>query len=208
MSRSLPCLNCGSLRSQNLGMCIPCHEALQALRSPPPRPGLKTLYTWSPGSSDLLSMLVLHLKGPKRVGLWDELAAKFLQAHFPAGVERRLYLVPAPSRDGSADHAALFARALAMRTGGVYFPCLRKSGSQTQRGSGRGERFLLEIELDEKNTLPSGDWAQIQWIFVDDIVTTGSTAHAARRALGSPPHFEVWVLAERSLSCGASRDLL
>lgn len=207
-SRLLPCLNCGSLRTGKTGLCIPCHGALEELLSSSKRAGLKTLYAWSPGSSDLLSMLVLNLKGRKQARLWDELAERFLQVHFPATGERRLHFVPAPSRDGSVDHAALFAMSLARRTGGVYLPCLRKSASRTQRGSGRGERFLLEIELDEKNTLPLGDWAEIQWIFVDDIVTTGSTAQAAKRALGSPPHFEVWVLAERGLSCGASRDLL
>lgn len=204
----LPCLNCGSLWSGNAGLCQSCLRALDQLRCPSLRVGLKSLYVWSPGDSDLLSRLVTGLKGRNQLKRWDFFAAEFLRQYFPENMYRRLYLVPAPSRDDREDHAALFAKALAQRLGAVYFPCLLKEHTRSQRSAGRGERFLLELKLDEKNTALPADWAEIQWIFVDDIITTGSTAYAARKALGNPPHFEIWVLAERSLSCGASGDLL
>ncbi len=67
---------------------------------------------------------------------------------------------------------------------------------------------MVELELIENSTSHVDFDAKSFWIFADDIITTGATARAAHKALGTPKHFEVWVLAQRALSCGASRDLL
>ena len=169
----------------------------------------RSLFHWKPGESDLLSNLILNLKGAGASMAWDFYAASFAQKYVPAlPVGRRLRLVPAPSKTGGPDHATLFAQALARHCGAEFCPCLRKISQASQRGGSRGDRALIEMELVEKNTVMPEDWSEVLWIFVDDIVTTGSTARAAELALGRPPHFEVWVLAERSLSCGASTDLL
>ncbi|WP_041578139.1 ComF family protein [Bdellovibrio bacteriovorus] len=170
---------------------------------------MRALYSWNPGESDLLSALVLSLKGRYNRQGWEHFAQMMVQRHVPdLAAGRRLHFVPAPSKSDAEDHASLFARALAAHTGGVYFPCLRKASAGKQRRSDRGERALIAMELVEKNTEVSKNSTDILWIFVDDILTTGSTARAARLALGSPPHFEIWVLAERGLSCGASTDML
>lgn len=169
---------------------------------------IQSLYDWSPGQSDLLSHLILWLKGPRQRQAWKYYAQRMAQRHWRPQ-EGKVIVVPAPATRPSAhDHASLWGQSLAEALGAEFLPCLRKSGSFSQRGADPGTRSLIELELIENYTEVVGFSTQIQWIFADDIVTTGSTARAARRALGSPVNFQVWALAQRSLSCGASRDLL
>ncbi len=210
-TRLSACLHCGSFQVEQAGLCVPCHEVLNHYphRARRRQDWLRALYSWNPGESDLLSALVLSLKGRHNKAGWEHFARKMVQQQvLRLSGGRRLHFVPAPSKSGAEDHASLFARALAAHMGGVFNPCLRKASSGKQRRSDRGERALIAMELVEKNTELSINSTDILWIFVDDILTTGSTARAARLALGSPPHFEVWVLAERGLSCGASTDML
>ncbi|KYG66645.1 hypothetical protein AZI86_06260 [Bdellovibrio bacteriovorus] len=120
----------------------------------------------------------------------------------------KIYVVPAPSKKGQTDHAMLWAQGLSQALGAELLPCLRKTGQYAQRGADRGTRALIEMELIENNTDTVDFESQILWIFADDIVTTGATARSAHIALGRPANFQIWALAQRSLSCGASKDLL
>ncbi|MGZ6460356.1 MAG: ComF family protein [Bdellovibrio sp.] len=122
---------------------------------------------------------------------------------------QNLIIVPAPAKKfGDHDHAYLFAEGLSHALGATLLPCLKKHSLKSQRGSGRGERALLEMEIVENISKDVDFSPNTLWIFVDDILTTGATARAAHKALGSPQNFEIWTLAYRSLSCGASKDLL
>lgn len=209
------CLNCGSLIAGEGLLCRPCRMTLARLEQTkiannfPLR--VVAHYAWSPGQSDLLSRLVSALKGPGARGAWKFYAKDFSRkrALTLQGRHRRICVVPAPSRTSAKkDHAYFWGEALAESLGAHFLPCLKKSSKNQQRGASRGERALVDIELNEISTegvdIPTGTL----WIFADDILTTGATARAAHFALGSPPHFEVWVFAQRRLSCGASKNLL
>ncbi|WP_374031579.1 hypothetical protein [Bdellovibrio bacteriovorus] len=152
-TRLSACLHCGSFQVEQAGLCVPCHEVLNHYphRARRRQDWLRALYSWNPGESDLLSALVLSLKGRHNKAGWEHFARKMVQQQVPRlSGGRRLHFVPAPSKSGAEDHASLFARALAAHMGGVFNPCLRKASSGKQRRSDRGERALIAMELVEK----------------------------------------------------------
>ena len=213
----LPCLYCGSLRAEEAGLCQSCFAALKVFEGEPlheiheaPYP-IYSFYDWRPGESDILSRLFLSMKGAGGKRFWQAFAPAFLARRmaFPLTDDRPVRVVPAPSSLGRRDHAFLWGQALAEELQTELCPCLKKSELKHQRGASRDQRRRLRLELNENySDLPRREWSRYRWIFADDILTTGATAFAAYEALGSPPHFEVWVLGRRSLSCGASTDLL
>ena len=216
ISRSLhPCLHCGSFLKTEGFLCNPCRETVS--RCLPPQLDhshvmvfeVFAAFRWNPGVSDLLSSQLVHLKGHAVYADWNYWAERFVQRRFSRLTEsRQIRIIPAPSSTGRKDHAYHWAEALARNTGAEFFPCLKKGRAHKQRGASLTDRLSVEVHLDENNSELAMDWGEVLWVFADDIVTTGSTALAAYKALGSPPHFEVWALAKRTLSCGASTDLL
>jgi len=82
-------------------------------------------------------------------------------------------------------------------------------------GERRQRRFVLrkdfhaeairhEHEQDERAGPSIECYAQKTVVFVDDVITTGSTAMAAYIALGDPENFEVWTLAHRPKLAGST----
>lgn len=212
------CLHCGSLFVREALLCRKCHDTLSPRKSDEkPRHFpfvVRALYNWRPGESDMLSSLVLALKGSRQRRHWTyyaQVMAQRASSTLPPG--RKICVVPAPAkRVGQKDHAYHWGTCLAEALGATFLPCLEKVPSSQdhakQREKDRGERALLEMAAHVNYSEMSGFLTDPLIIFADDILTTGATARAAYQALGSPPHFEVWVLSERGLSCGASKDLL
>jgi len=210
-----PCLHCGSfLKTEGL-LCNPCRDLVSSYLSSTLEGSqfltfqIYAAFRWRPGASDLLSRQLVHLKGARAFRDWNYWAERFVQRRqCLSSLNRPIRIVPAPSSTGNKDHAFFWAQALSQQVGGELFPCLKKAQSHKQRWSSLSDRLGLQFDLDENNSELPIDWSEVLWVFADDIVTTGSTALAAYKALGSPPHFEVWTLAKRTLSCGASTDLL
>jgi predicted amidophosphoribosyltransferase len=103
-------------------------------------------------------------------------------------------LIPCPSRKkGERDHAFALAQALSAVT---QWPVktnlivLAQDGrSQKQKGRlERTERRFLAQESPDLSVYGT-------IIFIDDVVTTGSTVEAAWKALHRPENFEVWCVA-------------
>ena len=210
-----PCLHCGSLQCQKPPLCTQCSQQLVRYEGAPLHQydeGLFQAYSqyeWSPGQSDIFSSMVLSLKGKYSRRYWARLAAEFVQKRLSLEMQNRpIKIVPAPSSSGKKDHAFWWGETLARELKADFVPCLQKATKRSQRGQSRQQRSKLRISVDEKYSDQIDSSSEALWVFVDDILTTGATAHAAYEALGSPPHFEVWVLGYRSLSCGVSRDLL
>ncbi len=212
-----PCLHCGSFDNTELKLCSFCRETLKSLENKAmpsheayPYP-IVSFYKWQPGESDILSNLLVSLKGRRGGTAWTYLAERFVTQRMGREIsEFPIQIIPAPpSGSCEIDHAYLWARGLAAALGAEVVPCLVKSKSTRQRGSARRQRQRIKMDLNEKySSLINSPSSQKLWIFADDVLTTGSTANAAYEALGCPENFEVWVLGHRSLSCEASKSLL
>jgi predicted amidophosphoribosyltransferase len=108
-----------------------------------------------------------------------------------------------PSSTGGPDHASVLATELSSLWGGFPLglawtddPVRASSGAS---GFGQKGRTALERSQRRFEDLDLASFTQpsTRWVFVDDVITTGSTAMAAYMALGSPERFEAWTLACR-----------
>lgn len=215
------CLYCGSLDRGPDGLCRVCSADLQSWQQSDGRLfhqeihklQVEALYQWLPGRQEVLSKLVHALKGKQGEKLWQYYAEEFLRGRWSENPSRKKYLlIPAPSRDGQRDHAYYFVKALSESGAGFeLYNCLSRegrAGDQKKRTRSQRERTAMEWaeNITQKDFKAKSAGKCV--IFVDDIVTTGSTARAAWRTLGKPRDFAVWALAQRGLSCGASKDLV
>jgi len=122
-----------------------------------------------------------------------------LRAHLKQP-EHYLLVTPPNRHAPKPDHAVFWAKALAGATGILWAGSLSKietSNSQSsQKEKTLPDRQLVELTV-ENFQLPREMAQNRHIIFVDDLITSGNTAQAARRALQCRRSFEVWSLAWR-----------
>ena len=187
--------------------CPSCWRELNSLKLPPSVRSLNNydfeltcLWNWNNKNSELLKNLIYSLK---QGGLEDayfkiasELAYKFHKSS-PSYVDKYSYLIPAPARDPKRlkmDHAYQLASALSQCSGIKLLPILERKNTFSQKRRSREHR--QSIQFEKTSALPQ-DCTRV--IFVDDLVTTGSTASAAHAALGENIPFCCLSVAEKKL---------
>ena len=152
------------------------------------------LMDWHEDNYHLISRLISSLKqgGPefifRRLGL--EMFSRFLHFNFWNKKNFPVF-IPAPSRPGTKiDHAYQLASALSFYFAGTLKNPLKRAkitGSQKRRS--KKQRAYIQIQ-GHKNILYNPPV-----VFVDDVLTTGSTARAAFQALNQPKQFFILTLA-------------
>lgn len=145
------------------------------------------LFDWR--GEPLLNTLFSVLKGGGFALTHDLLAIWFLMK-MEMDV-RDWVLVPSPPRQsGLLDHAHTFAAALSKHLKTPVVPALQRPVGVEQKSLSIKERANLDLKLTTDN-----HWVKSKkTIFIDDIITTGSTAKAAYIALDRPPGFMVWTI--------------
>lgn len=194
------CPGCGSFGAGESLLCGPCEDRVM----PKARSGVRIdaewthryLFDWIPGDDTVLSRLLLGLKGRGREKAWRFWARRFLcfhAVHLPALDQLTPYAAPSSS---PGDHSMAFAAALAgdLGLGPVHRPLGKSVGFSLRgldrRARWRGEGFVKNTGLPPLRTPRA--------VLVDDVLTTGATAHAVKHALSGVRQFEVWTLAART----------
>lgn len=161
---------------------------------------MKFGFLWAPDQARAKVHLLHDLKIGDNSETWSILSERFLQAHPDLNGPPTL-LLPLPGRKKRVqDHAWQWARALAPGVGGHVLSVFCRKDLISQKHLGKAARSDLTINLKRpelKKWLQNQSLKGFRLILVDDVVTTGSTAKAAWKALGQPKGLELWALAHR-----------
>lgn len=209
------CANCGSFlgaiapsAEQLPNLCRTCTKPLQLTQLKDWVLGYQqktlSLYEWRDENEYLSRKMALSLKGGGPRELFHPFAERLCLLRLNLGHrhKQRPVFVPAPGRSGAKlDHAESLALALSEIAGGEYFSALKRIDLSEQKNKSDSERrlplprFLLKEDAFE----PLGRFLHESspLIFVDDIITTGSTAQLAYEALKRPNLFEIWTIFHR-----------
>lgn len=203
MSHSIrACTYCGSLYINQKALCSHCFSQLKARISFGHRQikenlEAEYLWDWTPRQDELLSKLLLSLKGVESAQMWSYFAETLLKEfHIP----RDCIFIPIPTKR-SGNHALGLSKALSYLTGRSSVEALelsiesvveQKSLTKKQRAENSEPRFVV------KNSKIPQQGRSI--VLVDDIITTGGTALMAYKALGVDNNVKIWALASRSLA--------
>lgn len=201
-----PCQACESFWGVH-GICSFCQKELSFAYDPLNQRQVRghdvhSLFLWAQDQHPVLNKLMLMQKGDDPQFQAESWADIFMQRSvFPrlevlhlAGAK----IVCPPSKNGRPDHAYRMARQFAEKLDLEFVPdALRpvemQSPVASQKDLDRQGREQIRFKAAEKNSLSDNT------VFVDDVLTTGSTAHAAYIALGKPSRFRIFVWAYRPL---------
>ena len=152
------------------------------------------LLDWHKDNHQLIQLLINSLKqgGPhfifKRLGL--EMFSRFLYLNLWNKKTFPLF-IPAPSRlKSKTDHALQLAESLSFYFGGDVKNLLKR-GKALGFQKKKTKRQRADIQIQSQGNIPP----LRPIVFVDDVLTTGSTARAAFQALNQPKHFFIFTLA-------------
>jgi predicted amidophosphoribosyltransferase len=160
-----------------------------------------SLWSWKRDDNRHLSVFLSALKYHPIEQDWETLAMEFSRVLIQQNLapQEAFVFVPCPSSTrNECDHARMLAKALGQYWQAPVFDALIKETTGHQKSKEFWERDNLRVQRVEKNSkdIPAGRLV----ILIDDVLTTGSTAKASIKALGTDRPYEVWCLAHRRLA--------
>ena len=197
------CAVCRASISLSTKLCTSCRDKLnnENLTLPIRKEKFLTrsLYSWAE-NDNFLSTIVYSLKGRRSNGLC-EFFCRNMSMMFGDLNKRYCFVFVESSTYGKDSHGMNLAKNLGMffRAPIMYIPFSQKSGSQK----------LKNIEDRAKVTCKKSFYTDligpVDYVFVDDVVTTGATSMAVFRGLGFPQRYQVWSVFDRPIrDCSAS----
>ncbi len=159
------------------------------------------LFPWVPNENPTVSRLLTHLKGSNRKTSWSYYGELFSRKRSVEKklLAKRIFITP-PSANSKPDHAFYWGKSLSSiyQAPLLSYDLIKKSEGPSQKTLNRSSRQKIEFYVKDLNRLiKEYPYNEYEYVFCDDIWTTGSTAQAAHCALGQPTHFRVWVLSKR-----------
>lgn len=197
------CIHCGSWGGQDSLLCSACQNLLMAdgLASKSDFiEGLKTVYCfdWVPDQNRMLSIILKELKDSlclETFNFYGTLMAASLRQDSESG----WVIVPCPASHSNRLHSQRLAAAIGKMTGIAVKDILIREDERSNRAILQ-QKKLSRKERSKIHIVSSAEITFQNVIFIDDIITTGSTALAAYRALGQPKQFIVHTLSRRRLA--------
>jgi predicted amidophosphoribosyltransferase len=147
-----------------------------------------------PYNNSNISKWIQGLKGPWQKGDFQQIAELWLELRIGRAPldSRETWIIPAPSRSKNGrDHAFYLGQQLALKTGwNLVHHWAPQRETRAQKNLTKTQREAREWDWDGP-PLP----IHCRVIFVDDVLTTGSTAEGVWKALGRPDEYEIWCIA-------------
>lgn len=160
-----------------------------------------SLFRWKSGESlGVIPELLYLLKGGGQQTLVRHLVHLFLVKNQLSHKGPRIF-VPAPAKVFSdRDHALALAEEFqrGQPQSLIFTPLVRRQGEQKTKDLAERKRSKMDFTKNRIRRYRSfRDRGQV--IFVDDVVTSGSTLLTAWKTLGKPKDFQCWCLVDRAL---------
>jgi hypothetical protein len=171
----------------------------------------RALYVWNDEirQSSIIRNAILASKGRANREVYRTFAEEIFRRSVAEDLwrERRnwVFIVPPSVRNLARDHAMELAGQLAIFTGNslpedpVFEP--GSINLPQQKTKSRKDRELKHFSLSRGMSLGARNrlLGASGFLFLDDIIASGSTSRAAWSALGKPAAFEAWAIAWRGL---------
>ena len=190
------CLSCGSFFVEDHLCCKICFSShieprlLLNLKSLSDKSQYAYLIDWVPGESDLISEMVYRFKNDQALAAWSFYSRIFAELICEQiDISKYDALVPLPGSKITSVHAKLFASQLSGHLGLPVFDALRKtdeSGPQKLKSLSERTNQASVNAIQRLEVFTNTDTDNLNLIYVDDIMTTGTTYKRSKAAMQNP----------------------
>ncbi len=172
---------------------------------------VSSLFSWKNKNNNTISSLLYDLKGKNYPDVCKKFVLDFL-VRLENQSNQNFDFICYPSSFRKINHAYLLAKEFSELLNIKYLVeiYIDEVSSSNTKNLLKSERFLRKfyISKENKKILKRDKKNFKSCLFIDDVITTGSTAIGARKTLVNCPRFESWTLAHRPLLRTLSKKVI